>query len=140
MQYHTYSKNDYIIQYGQKDCRNYYVLAKGSVKVTVYKQGSDPFDDKLESSRTMIKYMCEGQGFGELGILNNVPRSASVVAVDTNCEVYSLDAKIFKKIINGTNYEKKIKLANLLNQIPLLNSIDNFYKMNLADSVKTLMF
>ena len=88
----------------------------------------------------MIKYMCEGQGFGELGIHNNVPRSASVVAVDTKCEVYSLDAKIFKKIIGGTNYERKIKLANQLNQIPLLNSIDNFYKMNIADSVKCLTF
>lgn len=41
------------------------------MKVVVYEDGTDPDDKNLENHRVMIKYICEGQGFGELAILND---------------------------------------------------------------------
>lgn len=70
MQYETFEKNDAIVKYGDVGDK-YYILARGSVKVVVYEEGIDPDDSNLENHRIMIKYMCEGQGFGELAILNN---------------------------------------------------------------------
>ena len=69
MQYETFRKSEPIIKYGDLGDK-YFLLAKGSVKVVVYEQGTDPRDKMLESHRVMIKYMCEGQGFGELSIVN----------------------------------------------------------------------
>ena len=111
MQYETFKKSEPIIKYGDFGDK-YYILAKGSVKVVVYEQGTDPNDKNLESHRIMIKYMCEGQGFGELSIVNKKPRSATITAVDETCELYSLDASIFKAVIAFSNYERKVSLAS----------------------------
>lgn len=135
MQYETFRKSETIIKYGDLGDK-YYLLAKGSVKVVVYEQGTDPNDKMLENHRIMIKYMCEGQGFGELSIVNNKARSATIIAVDDNCELYSLDASIFKAIISFSNYERKISLANSLNRVTILNMYDDFFKIQLADSLK----
>ena len=61
----------------------------------MYEQGANPKGKKLEERRCMIKYMSEGQGFGELSILNNQPRSASVIAMEGGCHVYSVDKVVF---------------------------------------------
>ena len=139
MQYETFRKSDTIIKYGDQGDK-YYLLAKGSVKVVVYEQGTDPNDKMLESHRIMIKYMCEGQGFGELSIVNNKARSATITAVDDNCELYSLDASIFKAIISFSNYERKISLANSLNKVPIFDMYDDFFKIQITDSVKVETF
>lgn len=139
MQYETFSKGETIIKYGDPGDK-YYLLAKGSVKVVVYEQGTDPHDKMLENHRIMIKYMCEGQGFGELSIVNHKPRSATIIAVDDNCELYSLDSSIFKAIIMFSNYEKKIQLAGSLNRVPIFDMYDDFFKLQLTDSIKIVNF
>lgn len=42
-------------------------------------------DRRLEEYRIMTKMIGEGQSFGELSILNNEPRSASVIAMNDDC-------------------------------------------------------
>ena len=139
MQYETFSKNETIIRYGDIGDK-YYILARGSVKVVVYEDGTDPNDRNLENHRVMIKYMCEGQGFGELSIINRHPRSASIIAVDDNCELYSLDGQVFKSIIAFSNYERRTKLASSLNNIPILDIYDNFFKLQLTENIKEITF
>lgn len=139
MQPQTFYKNDTIIRYGDEG-NQYFFLAKGSVKVVVYEDGTDPNDDNLEDHRVMIKYICAGQGFGELSILNEQPRSASIIAVDEKCELYSLSGELFKAIIYQTNYERKTKLAAALNKIPLFDMYDNFFKLQLTENIKEVTY
>ena len=97
MKKELFSKNDTIIKYGDMGTK-YYILSKGNVKVTVYKPGTDPKDENLEQKVNIVKYMKQGVGFGELALLYNDKRSATIEAED-DCVVYSLDGILFKGMI-----------------------------------------
>jgi CRP-like cAMP-binding protein len=47
-----------------------------------------------------------GSGFGELALLYNDKRSATIEAIN-DCEVYALDGSIFKMIIIKSSMEKR---------------------------------
>jgi cGMP-dependent protein kinase len=40
-----------------------------------------------------------GEGFGELALLYNAPRSASCKSVDKTCEMWVIDRVTFKKVV-----------------------------------------
>jgi CRP-like cAMP-binding protein len=90
-------KGEAIIKYGDVG-KDYFILSKGSVKVIVYNKGTDPNDPELAKKKMFTKYMGQGSGFGELALLYNDKRSATIEAVDI-CETYTLDGTIFKTII-----------------------------------------
>ena len=58
--------------------------------------------------------MNEGSGFGELALLYNDKRSATVEAAE-DCECYTLDGQIFKAIIVSSSIQKRTLLAGFLN-------------------------
>jgi CRP-like cAMP-binding protein len=66
-----FEDNDTII--GEDDDRadNYFVLASGTVRVFSWRTGSNPIRE----------YSIPGDGFGELALIHDVPRSASCIAV-----------------------------------------------------------
>ena len=93
-------------------------MTKGSVQVIVYNDGTDPNDPDLENKKKFIKYMNQGVGFGELALLYNDKRSATIEAAE-DCECYTLDGQIFKAIIISSSIQKRSLLAGFLNQIKL---------------------
>ena len=62
--------------------------------------------------------MHRGSGFGELALLYNDKRSATVQA-DTDCKTYVLDGTIFKTIVIQSSIKKRSMNADLLNKIQL---------------------
>ena len=62
--------------------------------------------------------MGAGSGFGELALLYNDKRSATIEAVD-DCSAYTLDGTIFKTLIIKSSIEKRSRKANFLDQIKL---------------------
>lgn len=73
----SFKKGDIIIKYGEIGIF-YYILAKGKAKVTVYKSETDPADPDLENKVQFQKPLQHGQGFGELALLYNDKRSATI--------------------------------------------------------------
>jgi len=64
--------------------------------------------------------MTQGAGFGELALLYNDKRSASIEAVD-DCETWTLEGSIFKKIIVKSSMTKRNLQAGFLNEIKLFS-------------------
>lgn len=124
MKKETYKEGDLIIRYGDIGC-NYYVLAKGNVKVTVYKKGTDPKDVDNDSSILVVKYMGCGVGFGELALLYNDKRSATIQALES-CETYALDGTLFKGMIVKSSIQKRTSKAASLNQVKLFGKFTFF--------------
>ena len=120
----TFLKNELIIKYGDVG-QEYFILSKGSVKITVYTKGTDPNDPDLENKIIFTKNMDQGSGFGELALLYNDKRSASIEAVEV-CETYTLDGTIFKTITIKSNIQKRSLQAGFLDQIKLFDSLDKF--------------
>lgn len=110
-------KNELIIKYGDVG-KEYFILSKGSVKVIVYEKGTDPNDPDLKNKVQFSKIMGAGSGFGELALLYNDKRSATIEAIET-CETYTLDGTIFKTVIIKSSIQKRSLQAGFLNDIKL---------------------
>jgi len=76
---------------------------KGSVGVWVYVKQSNGFNDKGEEVfidvLTEIKTLSAGESFGELALLDNKKRAASIVCKE-NCDFAVLDKEDFKAILS----------------------------------------
>jgi cAMP-dependent protein kinase regulator len=98
-----YEKNQYIIKEGEKGDK-FFILDEGEAVATKEKM-------------TFKKKYYKGDYFGELALLRNAPRAASVMAV-TDCKVLTLDRPAFKRLLgpledilkrNSEAYEKYAK-------------------------------
>ena len=95
MHLNMFEESDRIISQGG-DGSNYYILKAGKCEVIVNGQVS--------------KQLKEGDGFGEIALLYNEKRTATVRAI-SDCECWVLDGQIFKKIV--INKTKMIIECNL---------------------------
>jgi cAMP-dependent protein kinase regulator len=64
--------------------------------------------------------MGKGSGFGELALLYNDKRSASIKALEP-CTTYVLDGNVFKTIIIKSSIDKRNVKSGFLDKIELLN-------------------
>ena len=77
-----FRKGEIITKFGDIGDK-YYILASGVVKVKVYEPGSNPFDPNLEKKLSIEKELSSEPtmvGFGEIALLLNSKRTASVVS------------------------------------------------------------
>lgn len=69
--------------------------------------------------------MESGCGFGELALLYNDKRSATIIA-EEECECYSLDGALFKSIVIKASMDKRDTRHRFLNSIKLFDQIDKY--------------
>lgn len=107
----------FVIETGQLDC---------SIK-------SDDGSDKVVKT-------CEvGDVFGELALLYNCPRSASVVA-KLACVLWKLDRDTFSHIVKESAQKKRQRYDSFLAKVPLLSNMDAYERSQLADALKVEVF
>jgi CRP-like cAMP-binding protein len=68
------------------------------VEIIVYKDGTDPKDPDLGKKVAFSKYISTGIGFGEIALLYNDKRTATVRAAEP-CQCWVLEGRTFKNII-----------------------------------------
>jgi CRP-like cAMP-binding protein len=107
-----FKRGENIITYGDVG-NKYYILAQGTVKVIVYQKGTLCNETDMDAKIQFTKYMDQGVGFGELALLYNDRRSATIKADDA-CTCYSLDSNVFKTVVIGSSIEKRSMRASFL--------------------------
>ena len=75
--------------------------------------------------------------FGELALLYNAPRAASIKA-KTECVAWSLDRDTFNNIVKDASMRKREKYENFLKSIELLESMDPYERSKIADALKVV--
>ena len=114
----------HVIEQGD-DGDNFYVIESGTFDV--YVKTNNGVDKKV--------YTFENHGsFGELALLYNMPRSATVVSVDEGT-LWAMDRKSFRRIVLKSAFRKRKRYDSLLQSVPLLHKLDNYERMNLADAL-----
>jgi len=104
-----FKQNEIIFSEGA-NADKFYLLIKGKVKV-------------IKNNKT-IRELDRGSYFGEIAILNNHTRSATVIS-QTNVTIYSIAAEYFDKNIDHTILEL---LKKRMNYFDIFNTqIDDFY-------------
>lgn len=109
-----YNDGDVIIKQGDPG-EEFYVVDSGVPEVYVNKDGAE------------VKVLTYGEGdaFGELALMYNAPRAATVKA-NGAVKVWALDRLTFKVILMDTTMKKRNVYKGFLEQVDLLKSLSEY--------------
>ncbi len=80
-----------------------------------------------------------GEAFGELALLYNAPRAATITTKD-NATLYSLDRETFNAIVKDIASKKRETYELALKKVKILDSISAYERSQVADAVKVVSF
>lgn len=108
-----------------------YVVEHGTLSCTkVFSGNTEP---------TFLKEFQPGEGFGELALLYNAPRAATITA-KTDCILWSLDRETFNHIVKDAAARKREKYEQFLNSVKILSTMDPYERQKLGDALKEEKF
>jgi cAMP-dependent protein kinase regulator len=82
-----------------------------------------------------LKTYNPGETFGELALLYNAPRAATIRATE-NCVLWSLDRETFNHIVKDAAMKKRAKYESFLSSVEILKSIDSYEITQISDALK----
>lgn len=106
-----------------------FVIEKGSVNCI----------KMIDGAEKVVKTCGPGDVFGELALLYNCPRAASVVAQD-ECICWQLDRETFNYIVKDAAVKRRNKYDNFLKNVALISSIEAYERSQIADALKPESF
>lgn len=119
-----YPKDSEIIKQGDEG-DFFYVVEKGTV-------------DYLVNGK-IVNTSSDGSSFGELALMYNSPRAATVIA-KTDCILWALDRMTFRRILLEGTAKKRSLYENFLKEVPVLQSLSTYERSKLADALNTENF
>lgn len=90
---------------------------------------------KPDEDETFLKEYAPGESFGELALLYNAPRAATIVA-KSDVTLWSLDRNTFNNIIKTAVQKKREKYDNFLDKVEILKCMEKQERSKLADAFK----
>ncbi|KAJ1928101.1 hypothetical protein IWQ60_002361 [Tieghemiomyces parasiticus] len=108
----------------------FYVVEKGSFEVFVAKDQAAP---------TKVYEYGPGGSFGELALMYNSPRAATVRAT-SDALVWALDRVTFRRILMERTSRKRRLYEEFLEEVPLLVSLEPYERHKIADALDTVVF
>ncbi len=141
-----FQQNQCIIRYGEMGSE-YFVLSSGKVQVTVYQPGTDPNDPNLDKKIAFTKVLepkstLDGSveemiGFGEIALLYNDKRTASITSL-TEVETWVLSGDVFKQIIAVNSIRRRNISLEYLDKVELFKCLKQYDKLKLIDGLKVV--
>jgi len=86
-----------------------------------------------------LKEYYAGDSFGELSLLYNAPRAASIEA-KSSVIVWVLDRNTFNHIVKDAAVRKRGKYEDFMANNPLFSELDPYERSNIADAFRTASF
>eukprot|EP00401_Gymnodinium_catenatum_P007895 CAMPEP_0117514072 /NCGR_PEP_ID=MMETSP0784-20121206/29882_1 /TAXON_ID=39447 /ORGANISM="" /LENGTH=313 /DNA_ID=CAMNT_0005309859 /DNA_START=41 /DNA_END=982 /DNA_ORIENTATION=+ len=114
-----------ITQGEQGECL--YVVEKGSFSCLI---------TVSDGSEKVVKKCAPGDVFGELALLYNCPRAASVQSCEDSV-VWKLDRETFNHIVKDAAQQKRTRHLDFLVKVPILASMQPYERSQLADALRT---
>jgi cAMP-dependent protein kinase regulator len=75
-----------------------------------------------------------GEAFGELALLYNAPRAATITA-KTDALCWELDRATFNHIVKDSAQKKRDKYEDFLATVEILSSMDDYERAKIADVI-----
>ena len=96
----SYKATETVFQQGETG-ETFYIIYTGKVAIYVN------FVDKItgETNKKMVVELSQGKSFGEMALLNDEPRSATVITIEPT-DLIQLDKITYDKIVKGQQMEQ----------------------------------
>ena len=94
-----FSKNDIVFKQGDHGDK-FYIIVQGRVEVRICSDTSASSDPRQPGHNT-VAWLHRGDSFGELALIKNAPRTASIVVPSSKTEVLSIHKESFERILVG---------------------------------------
>ncbi|XP_052766307.1 cGMP-dependent protein kinase 1-like isoform X3 [Mya arenaria] len=115
----------------------HYIIREGDAGQHLYVAADGDFE--VLKDNNVLGKMAAGRAFGELAILYNCTRTASVRAL-SDVRVWVLDRRIFQAIMMKTGIQRQEENVNFLKSVPLLRSLPAEKLAKLADVLEVDFF
>lgn len=79
--------------------------------------------DAVTGAENLIHTYDNRGAFGELALLYNMPRAATVKAITTGT-LWAMDRQTFRRILLKSAYKKRKMYETLINKVPMLKSLE----------------
>ena len=126
-----FSADSDIITQGDEGT-HFFLLESGEAAVYVTK-------NEHETMKVMTYEDGSGAVFGELALMYNAPRAATVRAV-SDCRVWALDQVTFKQIVVNSNLDRYERQIEFLKNVKILSSLDEDERRICASSLKRIHY
>jgi len=131
---HIKHLGDVVIRQGDDNARELFMLEKGTLHVYKKMNSSEPGDGKQ-----VFEYNSAGDVFGELALLYNCPRSATIKA-STDCVLWSIDRETFNFLVKDAASRKRNLYEGFLQSVEIFGSLNTFEIGQVADALQAKNF
>ncbi|MCJ1464890.1 hypothetical protein MMC07_003505 [Pseudocyphellaria aurata] len=123
----------------QGDAGDYfYVVEKGGFDIYVNSSGT--VQPGPEGMGTKVNTIGPGGSFGELALMYNAPRAATVISTDPSSTLWALDRVTFRRILMDSAFQRRRMYESFLEEVPLLSTLTLYERSKIADALNTQKF
>lgn len=119
---------EYVIKEGEPG-EVLYILESGTMQCT----------KMIDGAPKVLKQYKAGDVFGELALLYNAPRAATIQA-ESESLLWVLDRQTFNHIVKDASQKKREKYEKFLSTVSILQNMDHYERSKLADAIKEKKF
>lgn len=116
----------------------FYVVEKGSFDIYVNAAGSMlPGPDGMGRKVTEIG---PGGSFGELALMYNAPRAATIISTTSQNVLWALDRVTFRRILMENTFKRRRMYEAFLEEVNILSSLVPYERSKIADALESVTF
>eukprot|EP00301_Raphidiophrys_heterophryoidea_P008935 c13230_g1_i1.p1 GENE.c13230_g1_i1~~c13230_g1_i1.p1 ORF type:complete len:412 (-),score=92.89 c13230_g1_i1:350-1585(-) len=123
-----FTAGDVVVRQGD-DGDFFYIIEEGSTHIFVSKDGVEK----------KVMECGSGDSFGELALMYNAPRAATVKAV-TDLRCWAVDRQTFKLTLMESTLKKRDRYEKFLDSVPILDTLYKYEKLTIADALLPQQF
>ncbi|GLA15103.1 hypothetical protein AnigIFM62618_001589 [Aspergillus niger] len=114
---------------------NFYIVEKGTFDIYIT-PASTP-QPTAPSIGTKHGSAHPGDFFGELALLYNAPRAATIISTEPDCHLWALDGVSFRRIMAESAFARRRVHTSFLERVPLLAGLSGRQRSRIAEALQT---
>ena len=116
----------------------FYVVEKGTFDIYVNPKGS--LQSGPDGMGQNVGTIEAGGSFGELALMYNAPRAATIISAEPQCTLWALDRVTFRRILMESTFARRRMYEGFLEEVPLLSSLTPYERSKIADALESQKF
>ena len=117
---------------------NFYVVERGAFAVHIHASGA--VQPGPEGTGPQVGTIGPGGSFGELALMYNAPRAATIVSTEANSLLWALDRLTFRRILMDAAFQRRRMYEAFLDEVPLLAPLTPYERAKIADALESRRF